>query len=390
MRATLPAALLASAAVALAARPAHAILCSSLPNPVYVAGSGKVVVADLGKALSSSGITLVYKLEGSCLALDSILNGTKITSTAAAPASYWSATDEMSCDLDPDGDTVDVGISDVFPTTCQSLPNGLPNSVGDFQGPVEAYTFVVPKGSSQKVISARAGYFVAGFGGDSGVSPWTEESAIFHRELSSGTQQLFSVGLGVPADRWRGVTVTSSGDMVTKVAGYPLPDLAIGILTEEVAGANRATIDVLAYQAKDQTCGYWPDSTPAAFDKQNVRDGHYELWGPLHLLTRLDNSGYPVNATARDFIGYLTGTKLPPSGFDLITLLAQSNIVPACAMQVRRETELGPLASFAPDRSCGCYFELTASGKTDCHECSTDVECPEATPRCNYGYCEAQ
>ena len=100
--------------------------------------------------------------------------------------------------------------------------------------------------------------------------------------------------------------------------------------------------------------------------------------------------GYPINKSAGDVISYLTGTKSAPGGFDLIALLAGANIVPACAMQVRRMSELGPLTSFAPERACGCYFEEVATGKTTCKACMSDVECGEASPKCNYGYCETQ
>src|SRR5262249_21685491 len=134
-------------------------------------------------------------LQGSCNAVDAILNGTPIatgTSTmldggagdggTGGPvdntATYWDAMAEQTCDLDP-GTIADIGIADVFATTCQSLPNGLPSGVGDSFGPVEAYSFVVPEKSTQKVISKEAAYFVFGFGNDSGVEPWTDASLLF-------------------------------------------------------------------------------------------------------------------------------------------------------------------------------------------------------------------
>jgi hypothetical protein len=384
------AALLGAAAVLGAAAPAQAALCSALPNPVYITGGGKVAIADLAKALSASGISLIYKLQGSCLAVDAILNGTHVGTMTDTVAAYWDATAEQKCDLDPSGQVADLGLSDVFPSTCQTLPGGLPSNVGDFFGPVEAYTFVVPNKSTQKVISKAAGYFVFGFGKDSGVAPWIDESFLFVRDANSGTQQMFGAALGVPPDRWRGVSATSSGDLVTKIVSSTKPEATIGILTAEVYGDNRASMKPLAYQDAEQTCGYWPDSTPSGFDKRNVRDGHYAVWGPLHLLTKLDGNGYPINKSAGDVVAYLTGTKSAPNGLDLIALLAKASIVPACAMQVRRMSELGPLASFAPERACGCYFEAAAMGKTTCQACTSDVQCGEGSPKCNYGYCETQ
>jgi hypothetical protein len=378
-------------AVALsAARPAAAGACSALSNPVYVTGSGKIVIGYLAKALSASGIHLIYKLQGSCLAVDAILNGTKVGGAADLNASYWDATTEQTCTLDPAGNVADLGLSDVFPSTCQALPGGLPGNVGDFFGPVESYTFVVPKASSQKAISKAAAYFVYGFGADSGVAPWTDPTVIFQRDPNSGTQQMFAAAIGVPPAKWKGTGTTSSGDMTTKVIGSTSAEATIGILTAEVSGANRPTLNVLAYKDADQGCAYWPDATQASFDKRNVRDGHYSIWGPLHLLTKLNGMGYPIQPTAADVVGYLTGTKAAPNGLDLIALLAQASIIPDCAMQVRRTSELGPLMSYAPEHACGCYFEQVATGASKCKACMTDVECPMAAPRCSYGYCETQ
>src|SRR6185503_8611931 len=106
-------ALLGAALSLTLARPAEAAPCSMLPNPVYVTGSGKVVLADLAKALSASGITLIYKLQGSCLAVDAILNGTPLDIATDATASYWDATAELKCDLDtlePTKNIADIGI----------------------------------------------------------------------------------------------------------------------------------------------------------------------------------------------------------------------------------------------------------------------------------------
>jgi hypothetical protein len=368
--------------------PAAAAPCGDLKRPVVVVGSGKVIIADLAKALSALGIHVIYKLEGSCLAVDAILNGT----SAGLPgdtATYWTSSGEQSCNLDPSA-RADIAISDVFASTCQPLPNGLPSNVHDFQGPIEAYTFVVPKGSTQRSISKAAAYFVFGFGKDSGVEPWTDEDFIFHRSETSGTQQMFAAAIGVPPERWKGKLLGSSGEIVSAVSATTQPEKAIGILTAEVSGANLPTLDVLAYQDASQNCGYWPDATPVGSDKQNVRDGHYALWGPLHLLTQVDARGYAVSPDARDVIAYLTGTKIPPNGLDLIALLAHANIIPQCAMHVRRDSELGPLTSFSPERPCGCYFDELASGKDTCAPCTSDVTCPLEAAHCNYGYCEAE
>jgi hypothetical protein len=58
-------------------------------------------------------------------------------------------------------------------------------------------------------------------------------------------------------------------------------------------------------------------------------------------------------------------------------------------MQVRREEDLGALASYQPDAPCGCYFEARATGRSACEDCDDDDDCPDDAPACRFGYCEA-
>src|SRR5262245_12516626 len=140
MKAIVP--LLGAAALLTLAGSASAAPCAGLPKPVYITGSTAVkpFMAGLGKALNGQ-TTLVYKGQGSCVGVDAILNGTPITGTA----SYWDAMGmEQTCDLAvPAGDAVDVGVSDVFATTC---PGGamLPATVGEFFRPYQVMGIVVP------------------------------------------------------------------------------------------------------------------------------------------------------------------------------------------------------------------------------------------------------
>lgn len=366
---------------------AEAAPCTDLMNPVYVTGGGKVLVENLAKVLSPLQINIVYFLQGSCKAVDAILADTPITGIA----NYWDAAgNKLECDLNLAGDIAHIGISDVFASTCQNLPNGLPSTVRDYFGPVEAYGFVVPKSSSQVVISREAAYFVYGFGAESGVLPWDNESLIFQRDIDSGTQQMIGLAIGVPPERWKGTSVASSTDLVAAINTSSDAEKTIGILTAEAAGANSLQLNMLAYQAKDQSCGYWPDSTRTSKDKRNVRDGHYDIWGPIHVLTRVDNNGIPLDARAADLIDYMTGVNTPSPGFNLIDILADAGLIPLCAMRVSRNSELGPLVSYAPERLCACYYDSRTTGKADCATCADDSECGESAPRCNYGFCEVQ
>jgi hypothetical protein len=178
--------------------------------------------------------------------------------------------------------------------------------------------------------------------------------------------------------------------MLTRVAGAILPNASIGILSAEVAQENRTMVRVLAYQNRKETCAVFPDSEESANDKVNVRSGRYPIWGPLHLFTRVNASGYPANAKAGEVIGYLSGTRPAPAGLDLIKIEAQRHAVPQCAMRVMRTQEMGPTTPLTPAGACGCYYEKLATGATACRPCTVASDCSGSAPVCSYGYCEAQ
>jgi ABC-type phosphate transport system substrate-binding protein len=385
------------ASVLVGPRVALAADCTTLPGPVYLAGStaAKPFVALVGKLLASQNppVTVVYTGQGSCIGVDAVLNGTPLKGMGATALSYWdSAGTEQKCDLATEGPVLvaDVGISDVFATTCYRLPGGLPSNVADFLGPVQTMTFVVPSASPEVSLSAEAAYYIYGFGAGSGVEPWTNEAMIFRRDELSGTQRMVAAAIGVDAARWKGTGTTGSEDLRKKMIATMPPGRVIGILSTDVAQENRDNVKILAYQHFGQTCGYYPDREQTSNEKANVRDGHYAIWGPLHLLTRLNGSGFPVKPAAADVIGYLAGTKTAGDGLDLVALEAQRHVVPQCAMRVKRGSELGALASYAPPGACGCYYDKVANGSTSCTPCTGPRDCPASAPACSYGYCETQ
>jgi hypothetical protein len=377
-------------AIAAVARPLYAQDCATLDNPIYVTGSTAVkpFLAEIAKILEvgTPPVSIAYLGQGSCTGPAAILDATPLT----GKFSYWDKVGaEQSCTVPTTAPVfADIGVSDVFATTCRKLPGGLPSNVGDFLGPVQTMTFVVPKASQEVSISAEAAYYIYGFGADSSVEPWTLERAIFQRDPNSGTQRMIATAIGVDADRWIGTGTTGSDDLKTKVSTSTDAAQAIGILATDVAQENRAILNVLAYQHFEQSCGYYPDKDISSNEKQNVRDGHYAIWGPLHLFTVLSNQGYPLKPVVADIIGFMTGTKPPPLGLDLIALEAQRHVVPQCAMRVKRSEEMGPLASFAPAGACGCYYDKVANGATSCTPCASKTECPSTAPVCSYGYCE--
>jgi ABC-type phosphate transport system substrate-binding protein len=370
--------------------------CSALPGATFITGSSAVkpFIAGLGKALAGAAPvnqTLVYKGQGSCLGVDAIFNGTKITGTA----SYWDATGtELTCNLDlPAGNAADVGVSDVFASSCAGV-TGVPATVGDFFGPNQVMNFVVPAASSQALISAQAAYLVFGLGAMGAASPWIDESFIFQRSSTSGTQSMIAAAIRVPAVKWKGVTNATSGAVLTAVTMSAQPEKTIGILSSDVADKARHTsppsLKILAYQHFDQDCAWYPDSSSTSYDKLNVRDGHYPIWGPLHLFATIDASTkLPVKPEAKTLVGYFTGAVATPAGVNLLDVEIAASTVPACAMKVQRSSEVGDVTPFTPSAPCGCYFDFKATGSTTCATCAQDSDCTGSAKHCRNTYCEA-
>jgi hypothetical protein len=312
-----------------------------------------------------------------------IFNGTTTTGTA----NYWDATGTLqTCQLDAAGDNVDIGVSDVFSSSCAGFSTP-PSTIGDFFGPNQVMNFVVPTASSQTTISAQAAYFVFGFGMNGMVTPWTNESFIFQRGPTSGTQSMLSAAIMVPPTKWKGVVESSSGNMLTAVTGSATPEATIGIMASDVADTNRTTLKILAYQHVGQDCAWLPDSSSTAFDKKNVRDGHYPLWGPIHFYAKVSAPMMPSNAAVATFLGYFSGSTQPPTGVNMLDLEIGAHTVPACAMSVSRTSEVGPVSAAAP--TCGCYFDFKATGTTSCMACTKDADCTGSSKHCRNGYCEA-
>lgn len=393
------------------------VACSDLASSgtvVYVTGSSaaKPFLQQIAQQLSGGSVFIVYTSTGSCIGVDAIVNGTPMkTGSAPAPAAsatYWesSSSSGKACDLPAEGVPADIGISDVFAATCPGfeLTDLDAQDIRDAHGPIQTMTFAVPTNSPYSEISAQAAYFVFGFGADGGVRAptlsdpvWNDESFLFQRSATSGTQAMIAAAIGVPATRWKGKPHKSSDDVAADLqaaAGtVETAQKALGILAADYIDTKnlRAQIKVLAYQDTRQPCAVFPDSTATAHDKANVRDGHYPIWSPLHLLYKTDPAGNPVNEQNRqaitDIIGYLAGTKSLPNGVKLLDVYAQSGLIPECAMRVTRRQDGGNLAPKRPASPCSCLFELKATGVTTCTPCTVQGDCHDGGT-CSQGYCE--
>ena len=294
----------------------------------------------------------------------------------------------------PDGasEITDIGESDVFAKGCP-LPAGqsewtpgslaYPN-IGHYLGPIQAMVFVAPPLSSQRAISAEAARMVFGMGGDQGVAvPWTDPMHMYVRGPTTGTNNILSRAIDVPNDKWWGIDMQSAAAMQTAILSTSATDAeaTIGTLSIDFADRLKDTINILAFQAKGQLAGFLPDSAPNAFDKQNVRDGHYSPWGPIHLYTRL--SAGQASGQAASFIVPFT---IPNQA--LIDATIAGGAVPVCAMHVSRDQEMGPIKAFTPGFACDCYYDFKVSNGNQCTKCTGPADCPATAPACNLGYCE--
>jgi hypothetical protein len=292
------------------------------------------------------------------------------------------------------GATVDIGESDVFSSTCSAtdVPGG---AIGEYLGPIQAMAFVVPGKSQEVAISAAAARAVFGMGGDNGtVTPWTNPSLYFIRNANTGTQQMIGHAIGVPASTFWGIDrgTAANVDALLRVITDPtLAEQAIGIISADYYDDDRSNLKALAFKAEGQECAYLPDSTQFKKDKENVRNGHYPIWGPLHFFASVSD-GVPVSAGAQAFVSVMSVPNLPKT---LLDAFIGASLVPACAMSVTRAAELGPLSTYSAPFQCGCYFEaspdVNGSPPAGCAPCQTADDCTDPThPACNLGYCEIQ
>ena len=143
--------------------------------------------------------------------------------------------------------------------------------------------------------------------------------------------------------------------VITGVEGYSNPQAAIGFISADAFDAvgstaqttPRTQMSELAFEWYGQTKAYYADSDPSAYDRRNVRDGHYAIWGYEHMLATVDGSGAITNPKAANFIGWINGTKVDPS-FDPVVVEAGAGTIPTCAMKVQRYVDGGPLDDYTP------------------------------------------
>ena len=400
-------AIVSGASVAIVGLMAHALFSSTakadaiadctsatlaLPNPIYVSGSSAIKSGgtEIGKALAKDATptTLIYVSKGSCDGVNGILSGTAMSGTGI----YFDSTGtQQSCNVP--AKAPDLGVSDVFPTSCTGVDQAALDAakVGDFHGPVQSMNFVAPIKSDENSISAEAAYLAFGFD-DGGDTTWGDKALHLIRNDQSGTQKMIGKAINVPANKMIGTDEGGGGTIVTDIQkAYATPSKVIGILSSNDADGASAGVKKLAFQGYGQTCAYWPDSDVSKKDKAYVRDGHYQIWGPSHLLAKLNDTKVPADPKVATLIDILT-RKTSVTGVDVLALEIAANTTPLCAMKVIRDSELGPLSSGIPDfESCGCYFDSLRGDASACTTCNKAADCKDpAASHCNHGYCEVK
>ncbi len=397
-----------SAAAALHGASASAQSCDDatmFPNRVVISGSTAIrplvrrVGAILAGATGSDRITIVYNTtRGSCSGVTA-LNG---SSTAGPQAATGTA--EVYNGLNPDslpstiptctmpgaGLPVDLALSDVYATECAGA---ITTNLRDTFATVLPFEFIGPQLNMDEAgIDAREAYEIYGFGASTAaVTPWIMDNLVFQRSSSSGTQITIARAIRVPEGRFQTPTangLASGSDMISHVAAT-MTGPGLGFAGTDSTNAVRGTqLRGLAYRHWDQNDFYYPDSTAASFDKRNVRDGHYPVWGYEHALVQTSAAGAPLNATAARVADLLGGVTPLPGGTDITRVYIRSYLVPLCAMQVSRTRDGGDFSVAAPADDCTRLFECTYPGATaTCTTCTGDSACAGGV--CRRGVCEA-
>lgn len=391
---------------AFAADPPCNALPSPTPAPIYISGSTALqpIFNTIGPKIASqatNAYTIVYLSDGSCSGVNRIYTDGLIKQNAVFYPPNFDASGGAkppACTIDSAAGVLgDLVLSDVDGSLCPN-PSPKPANVSDFAGPVNDMVLVVPSTSTQTAISAEDVYLMFGMGASGGVTPWIDPMYYFIRTNSSGTRAMIAANATLGSHAWQGVAMNptggsnGSGDVFNYVAAQQnlQPEKTIGILGEDFydSGNNRTSVKALAFRAFKQQKAYWPDSSATSRDRQNVRDGHYKIWGNVHMLATT-SGGVPVSAKAKYFIDLMQG-KVAGSGFDTQDAITDAHLTPICAMHVTHDIEAGDQKPYSPDAPCDCSFVARATGVAAPPGCTA---CPSGTCAsgvCRKGFCESK
>lgn len=189
--------------------------------------------------------------------------------------------DTFSCTIDG-AVSMDLAVGDTFYETCDSSVLRIP-SLGDFQGPQQAFVFVTPRNSLYTTsITAEEARVVFGCGPKGQVSPYLDDNFINSyknsQDVRFGAQLIVgkAINLGHFQDNGGAPSHTHLGDQdeANSVAISTSPDQTIGFISAEVYDQLRDQLKSLAFRGMKQSSAYLPDSNSNSRDKRNLRDGH--------------------------------------------------------------------------------------------------------------------
>jgi hypothetical protein len=392
----------AAAFASLLAGTAHAVpMCSDTtmvgPNPIYLSGSSafettaSYMAVKLGAQTGADQFTIIYSATSSCDGPTNIRDGKALTGNADYFMPGDTATPPLkhTCALDL-GTKADVGVSDIFYENCPGNDPTIPAGLTDVQGPVQAMIFIVPESNTaQTALTAAEAQDIWGCGMSGGVAPFTVDAAIQQRNMGSGTQGIVSKAISVAPGSFKGMMAGTGSELVTNLLGASPASAAIGFLAADSYDGKRDMLNALAFQAFGQNKAYYADSTSAAFDKRNVRDGHYVVWGPEHFFVATDNTGKLTNDKAAKFVGWVSGTVTTPA-FNYVDVMGTANVIPQCAMKVKRNQDGPPVQQYTPAAPCGCRWESVATKTAmppGCTACMADGDCMGGK-HCSFNFCE--
>ena len=362
------------------------------PNPIYVSGSSAFeptagnMAIKLSALTGADQVTIIYKATSSCDGPTNIRDNLTLTGSAdyfKPNATNAAVGDKFSCALDV-GTKADVGVSDIFYENCPGNALPVPATILDTPGPVQAMIFIVPESNTTNTnLTAEEAQDIWGCGMTGVVEPFTSDlTDTQQRNSGSGTQGIVAKAINVPAGSFKGKMNAAGGDLVTSLLAAPNPAKAIGFLAADSYDTKRTTLNALAFRAFGQTKAYYADSTVDTFDKRNVRDGHYVVWGPEHFFAAYDATAKKIsNAKAEKFIG----PRQRHRDDDRLQLHRRRG-QGGRRSPVRHEGHAGHRrrqpAPYTPAAPCGCFFESVATNTPTPPGCTA---CPAGDGDCTGG-----
>ena len=399
----------AAAASWLSATPARAqVMCSALPNPIVVTGSGdfEPVLAEFAVrlAVESPATTIVTVALGSqvksCAGIQSVVEATAF---GGLPGRYYSRNGTTivsnACTFSS-GQTADVAISEVFYETCTNVPQPKPADIAVLTGPVQPVLFVGSKANTGEYLSYEEARALLGCGASSArpvAGRYSDPAWVFCRDPAAGTQMTIAKSLSLadpvlPACRFFNndarliVDLAARDDPATPGVDYMPPPGAIGFSSAGAFDRQRTSLNQIAFQAPGQTKAFYADSSPVVFDRRNVRDGHYPIWGHIHFVTKM-NSG-SVSPRVAELAAWIDGTRTS-AGIDAFSLALNAGLIPRCAMKVKRSSDGGLLSPYTPSKACHCAFEAHSAQiiPPGCIPCASPSACSGGLT-CQHGFCD--